>query len=276
MKKICIFVHYSSQPSIPYYVCAYVNELSKYFDEILIVTNKREIPNPSSIVSDKIKLLQVKNEGYDLGMFFKAFETLNVEKFQQIACINDSNILLNNLEFLFKWSESRSLDMWGLMDSYEKVSYSTHQNNYHIQSHFLVFNRSSFSTLKAYFKDLDLQRIIKTDDLQQVKKLVINDWEIGVSQYLLKKGNKIGAYYHREDYINQRFQPHIEMLIDGMPTIKKKIITSVKPRDLFAGKNYWSKLVKKYAKEVVQPDKLLPDLKRIRRIYLQNAAKRLL
>ena len=120
-----------------------------------------------------------------------------------------------------------------------------------------------------------MQKIVDTKDLSVVKKMVINDWEVGVSQFLIERGHKIGAYFHREDYINKRYQPHIEMLNDGMPTLKKKIITSVKPRDLFAGENYWSKLVKKHAKSVVDVSILLPELRLIRREYLFNAAKRL-
>jgi hypothetical protein len=260
---------------IPYYVLQYVKELTKFFHEILIVTNEREILNADKFPSNKTQLMQVKNEGYDLGMFVKAFTSLKFADYQQIACVNDSNILLRKLNFLFEWADNQHLGMWGLMDSHEKTNYSSHQDNHHVQSHFLVFNESVFPTLQSYFDELDLRRIITTKDLQQVKKTVINDWEIGVSQYLLKHGHQVGAYFHREDYINKREQPHIEMLLDGMPTLKKKIITSVKPRDLFAGKNYWSKLVKNYAGDIVNLEKLLPELKRIRRDYLANAARQL-
>lgn len=275
MKRVCIFVHYSNFTYVPYYVIQYVKELTKFFDEILIVTNDREISNTEEVISDNIRLFQVTNEGYDLGMFVKGLSFIKMADYQQIACINDSNVLLQNLDFLFDWAASQPFDMWGLMDSHEKTQYSTHQNNHHVQSHFLVFNKGALSTLKLYLDELDLQRIIETKDLHQVKKLVINDWEIGVSQYLLNHGHQIGAYFHREDFVNKTEQPHIEMLLGGMPTIKKKIITSVKPRDLFAGKYYWSKLVKNYVGDVVDLKILLPELKRIRKTYLVNAAKNL-
>jgi hypothetical protein len=66
------------------------------------------------------------------------------------------------------------------------------------------------------------------------------------------------------------------MLEAGVPVIKKKVITSVKPRDLFSGKNYWSKLAKKYAGNIVDLSILLPELQRIRRQYLKNATTQLL
>lgn len=273
MKKICVFVHYSNFHSIPYYVLQYVRELSLFFDEILVVTNERKISNKAAFLTEKLTLLEVKNDAYDLGMFAKGFASLDLKNYQQVACINDSNILLKDLNFLFKWAEKQPLDMWGLMDSNEKTNYSTHENNHHVQSHFLVFNKKALPTLTAYFEQLDLQRIIDTEEISEVKKRVINDWEIGVSQFLIKNGHQIGAYFHREKYINKTYQPHVEMLRDGMPTLKKKIVTSVKPRDLFAGKNYWSKLVKRYAQNVVDPLALLPELKLIRRNYLFNAAK---
>lgn len=275
MKKICIFIHYSNFTYLPYYVLQYVKELSLFFDEILIVTNEREISNKSAFLSENIRLLEVKNEGYDLGMFAKGFASLNLNDYRQVACVNDSNVLLGNLGFLFKWAKKQMLDMWGLIDSQEKTNYSTHKNNHHIQSHFLVFNKKALATLVAYFEQLDLQRVIDTKEVAVVKKMVINDWEVGVSQFMIKNGHNIGAYFHRENYIDKEYQPHIGMLLDGMPTLKKKIVTSVKPRDLLAGKNYWSRLVKKYAQNVVDPSILLPELKLIRRNYLFNAAKQL-
>lgn len=278
MKKLCIFVHYSNFNYVPYYVLQYVKELTKFFSEIIIVTNEREISNTDEVRSGGVRLMQVKNEGYDLGMFLKAFETIDVNKYEQIGCLNDSNILLQNLNFLFDWAKENPTDLWGLMDAEIRPSYSTHDGNFHIQSHFLVFNRSSFSTLLSFIEQLNFQEILKIEQVKDLKMKVINDWEIGLSQYFIKNGLTAKGYFHANEYFWEETESisHIKMLEAGVPVIKKKVITSVKPRDLFSGKNYWSKLAKKYAGNIVDLSILLPELQRIRRQYLKNATTQLL
>ncbi len=101
-KKLCIFSHYYEGDFIPFYVIVYINELKNYFDEILVVTNKRAVNNISEIADSEIKTLLIENEGYDFGMFFKAFQIIDFQDYKQIACINDSNIIFGSLSFLFE------------------------------------------------------------------------------------------------------------------------------------------------------------------------------
>ncbi|MFB0944961.1 MAG: lipopolysaccharide biosynthesis protein [Spirosomataceae bacterium] len=278
MKKLCIFVHYSNFNYVPYYVLRYVKELTKFFDEIVIVTNVREISNTSEFLSNEVRLMQVKNEGYDLGMFLKVYETIDLSEYEQIGCLNDSNILLQSLDFLFNWAKDNPADLWGLIDADICPSYSTHDSNFHVQSHFIVFNRSSFSTLKSFIERLNLAEMLKIEQIKGLKRKVINDWEIGLSQYFIKNGLIVRGYFHANEYFwdGTDSPSHVKMLEAGIPVIKKKVITSVKPRDLFSGKNYWSSLVKKYARDIVDSNILLPELQRIRRQYLKEAATQFL
>jgi|GEM_PF-6573408 len=43
------------------------------------------------------------------------------------------------------WGNSSDADFWGILDSFEKPWFSEHENNRHIQSHFIVFNRNEYS-----------------------------------------------------------------------------------------------------------------------------------
>ena len=100
-KKLCVLIHFSNGSFIPYYVQIFANELALFFDEVILIGNKREVFVMPENLNSKITILFEKNEGYDFGMFYKALQTVNLSEYNQIACVNDSNILFNKLETKF-------------------------------------------------------------------------------------------------------------------------------------------------------------------------------
>ena len=173
-KKLCIFIHFGTDSRLPKSVIIYINELKKFYEHFIIVTNERSISNENEVINSKTTILQVKNEGYDLGMFYKAFQTINPEEFDQIACINDSNVLINELKEVFDWSETKAFDFWGIIDSHQKPECSTHADNYHIQSHFLIFNKRAISLLPVFFERVQIQDIYEMTDQKRLRETVIN------------------------------------------------------------------------------------------------------
>lgn len=170
-KSLCVFIHYSKYPYIPLSVKIYVDEISKHFDQVILVTNQRSGEIDVSYNNKNISTVLVKNEGYDLGMFYKVVQTLDLSAYNQIACINDSNILFNQLLPVFDWSRKLQKDFWGLIDSNQRPVFSTNQNNYHIQSHFIVFNQKAILKLPAFFETLNIQAIF---DEKNTKKNTSN------------------------------------------------------------------------------------------------------
>ena len=69
-KSLCVFIHYCKDLQIPQYVSIYVNELSIYFDQVILVTNQRKLEKELISNHTNISTVFVKNEGYDLGMFY--------------------------------------------------------------------------------------------------------------------------------------------------------------------------------------------------------------
>ncbi len=282
MSKACVFPHYFDQNHIPYYVCLYVNELSHYFDTIVVVTNKRTIENRLEIQSGAITILEVDNEGYDFGMFYKGYQFLRNQNHETIACINDSNILFGNLKFLFDWASEQKVDFWGLMDANIRPSFSSHQNNYHIQSHFLVFNKAAILLLDRYFDQLEIAAIFNIKDPKAVRKRVINDWEIGVSQYLLQNNLTCKAYLNYADLkklgiendekknaaVNISLDLYRQVIESGVPVLKKKIITSLKPKHVFSKQNSWKRLIEKYSESEIDVKRLINELTQIRKRHL--------
>jgi hypothetical protein len=198
-----------------------------------LVTNERKLHNIHEIEHPKITLLQSENSGYDLGMFYCAYITLTVNDYQQIACVNDSILVFNRLTPLFEWAKTANFDFWGMTDTDIRPSYSTHHNNYHIQSFFLVFEKKGIDGLEDFFKKMNINDFLNEKNIKKLKHKVINDWEIGVSQFLIKKGLRCGSYIRYEAFKKETnkttdltFQDFI--MNNGLPVVKKKTINAVK------------------------------------------------
>lgn len=272
-KKLCVFIHFSKFSHIPKYVSIYVNELSNHFDQVILVSNQRTSNREFISTKQNISMMLVKNEGYDLGMFYKAFQTIDSNEYSQIACINDSNILFNELHPIFNWSKKTQYDFWGIIDSNEKPWFSTHQNNYHIQSHFIVFNQKAISKLPAFFDDLDIQHIFEEKDTAKLRKTIINSWEIGLTQFLINQGLTNGSYFDSQTYstlylsgktanVGHKLFP--ELIRSGYPLIKKKIITQSNWKEIFSRHTHWEKMIRKYGNQDWEIEDLIVEMVQIK------------
>lgn len=273
-KSLGIFLHFSKLEYIPYYVLLFLRELNKHMDEVMFVSNKRIINNEEELQKEGIRTLFVKNEGYDLGMFYKAFQTINPDNYRQIACVNDSNILINSLKSVFEWGENQHVDLWGLIDSYQKPWFSIHQNNYHIQSHFLVFNQKAIDQLPVFFKEIDVERLFEEKDPAQLRRTVINDWEIGLTQFLIDHGLTCKSFIDSQAFSqlylsgkikNVGHKLYAELIYSGYPLLKKKVILRHDWRDHFRIRKSWEKLIRKYGNQDWEIEALIQELIKMKR-----------
>lgn len=276
-KRICIFSHYYSEDYIPFYVQLYLNELTRYFDEILVVTNERRLWNRAEVISGNISLLKVKNEGYDLGMFYKGFQQINADDYDQIACLNDSNIIFGSLKSVFDWSNDQKVDFWGLADSRRRPKYCTQAGNYHVQSHFIVFNRAAIDCLPAFFNQINFPELIQEKDIRLLKQKVIDIWEIGITQFLISRGLTCKTYFSYRNFqqfssarkpVNISTKRYAQTIRQGVPVIKKRIITSTEFRHMFSVKGNWKRLIRKYGDINWNLEKLIVELAHLRRKQL--------
>ena len=215
MRSICIFSCYFDTSKIPQYIKVYIEELSNYFDELILVFNDNIVLSESEykyLNELKIQPFIVKNEGWDFGMWYKVIKTLDLSKYKQVGLINDSCILLRKIDDFFNWAETNNLDYFGMLDS--------PQRKYHIQSYFLIFRPSIYEHILDY---------LKKNNLYEKKEEVINNYEIGLSQYLISKGMKIGSFYSYKNYYEYNsikpnpFHAYIGALLsDKFPLLKKE------------------------------------------------------
>ena len=239
-KSLCVFIHFSEKEDIPYYVTVFVNELANYFDEVILSSNPKTLTKIPPI-SKNVTIQFQDNKGYDFGRFYNTYKTIDPEKYFRIACVNDSNILINSLEHVLNPENISDFDFWGLLDSYEKPWFFKSQDNYHIQSHFLIFNQKAINALEKYFQLVDMAEFLSETNTKLLRRKVICQWEIGISQFMRSEGFKIGYYIDCKELTNlfeikndsnishKLFE---ELLTYGYPLIKKKVIFNQKREGL--------------------------------------------
>lgn len=274
-KTLCVFIHFCKDPYFPKYVDIFVKELSEYFDELILVTNERKVSSSENVLFPNVRLLFVPNEGYDMGMFHKAIKTVDLKEYSQIACINDSNILFQSLQPVFHWGSLQQLDFWGLIDSYQKPWFSTHQDNHHIQSHFMVFNQKAIERLDKFFESFDLELLLKERDMKKLRQSVINKWEIGLTQFFKKEGLNVGSFIDSRSFsensgikkiTNLSHSHYFRLIKAGYPVIKKKVIFHTKFfKCFFRPKIKWDAMMLKYGNRDWDIEGLIRDLKRMKK-----------
>ncbi len=222
MRTICFFSSYFEREVLPYYVEIYLLELSRHFNEIVFLTNTKQLSEPSMnfLTQHNIKCLLLKNEGYDFGMWGKAFKQFPIDSYEQVALVNDSALLFAPLNKFMNWANKANFDYCGMTDSYAI--------SYHIQSYFLIVNKQAIPYCRDYF-----QKIGILPNIQQV----IEKYEVGLSTFLLSNGLKLGAFLSNNGYKGE-FSPYYFLLEShlkqGAPLVKKKIIyASYRKDELF-------------------------------------------
>jgi lipopolysaccharide biosynthesis protein len=275
-KSLCIFSHFSTANYIPFYVQLYVLELAKHFQQVIVVTNQRAIKNPEDLSKPNISIKQVSNQGYDFGMYYKILSETDLGQYSEIALVNDSNILFGKLDPIINWGKKQGGDFWGLYDSHTKPKFMTTTGaSYHLQSHFMVLKKEALALLPDFFRITPIEAIMAEQNPKKVREMVIEHWEIGLSQYLIKNGLQLKSYvdskefckkHHLEKETNLSLEAYDLLVKNNIPLLKKKIVTSLKIKNWF--KPSAIKLVNKYYQLPMEKGPLLLELKALKRNYL--------
>ncbi len=212
MRSICFFSSYFTQDYIPYYVKFYLEELEKYFTDIIFLTNEKQLKESEVLYlkQKSVTLKFVSNEGFDFGMWYKAFKEYEPLNYDRVALINDSCVLFKSLDNVFNWVNNNNFDYCGLV--------SSNSINYHVQSYFIIINKNAIKPVFNYF--------MKQGLISDYKNVILI-YEIGLSAYLKSLNLYVGAMFTSKKDIaaqNPSFLVIEEFIKDGIPMIKKKII----------------------------------------------------
>lgn len=221
MRSACFFASYFTTEQLPYYIGVYLKELRRHFTDVFFLSSQEKLSQTDLdfLKAQNIVYQVEKNEGFDFGLWYKAFQKRDIAHYDSIALVNDSCILFRPLDRFMEWSRRNGADMQGMTYS-EAIAP-------HLQSYFLVVHKNAIGPVKEFFNRHGLIHDIKN---------VIRTYEVGLSGYLVNRGLSIDAYLSR-DGAKGEFSPyysHVKAhLAQGIPLIKKKILfASYRPDEM--------------------------------------------
>lgn len=183
MSRACVFAHFDKDGKVDAYVYYYLNELVGIVNKLIFVT----VSTISEEDNEKLKALgieviQRENIGYDFYSYKTGIERLNLNQYDELIICNDSVLgPLYPFKSIFDQMKKKQCDFWGITDS--------NQIAYHIQSYFLVFNKSIISSMifNQFWNDVT----ILNDKFEIIRK-----YEVGLSQLLIANGYQAEIFSH--------------------------------------------------------------------------------
>lgn len=217
-------------------------DLKKQVTELVLLSTQKNLNAESlEFLNEHNITLQIEaNEGFDFGLWYKAFQKTDLHSYDRVLLVNDSCMLFKPLDEVMSWANHAKADFMGITQS-EAIAP-------HLQSYFLILNKTCLPFVDDYFKQKGLLKNITE---------VISTYEVGLSTYLLSKDLRMTAYSDNNGYTGE-FSPYYQCvdyhITKGIPLIKKKIIFSTYRKDeLFTlarmnfniNNNYYISLIKK-------------------------------
>lgn len=253
MKRAVVFAHYDKDNIVDDYVIYYIKAL-KEIAETIIFVSCNNIKNPECLNGLADKIIDEPHDEYDFGSYKRGFLYLQdrLDDYDELIFANDSCYgPLYPLEKVFSEMENKNCDFWGITKNnfgYKKSIGHFFIKRPHIQSYFVVIKKCIFN--KDFFVEF-----MKSITRQANKKLIISNYEIGLTELLLDKGYTYSALISAYENINNitilKWREIIEKY--KMPFIKKS---------LFELKNTDATTIERYEKLLGNYPKSLIDIPR--------------
>ena len=188
MKNFAIFAHYDADDSIQNYVIYYLLELSKIVDKIVFVsTSKLDEAELSKLGSLNVQIILRENVGHDFYSYKVGLASIqNLASVDKLILCNDSCFgPLFELPNIYTKLINSAGDFCGIS--------ANNRPRLHLQSYFLIFSHQVLNS--AAFNDFWHELEIIAD-----KDSIVNNYEVGLSQCLLKAGFKLSSWLPINDY----------------------------------------------------------------------------
>jgi hypothetical protein len=222
--NIVLFMHFDKYGRVRKQILDYISEFHATGRAVVFVTNSGFLTGPAMADLQKIcaGIIIRKNRGYDFGAWCDAVEHLKLPlaDTQEVIFANDSVFgplkpiapMLNRIDYT-------KADIWGLTESW--------QYRYHLQSFFFAFGPVA---LRA--------PVFKTfwDGIKPVaaKVYVVRNYEIGITQTMIKAGLRCAALWPYQDLIKRIDDASFEALIIDSETDVGKADPILRNRRLHA------------------------------------------
>jgi hypothetical protein len=218
MNRTIIFAHFDRDNIIDNYIITYLEELKKFCNNIIFVSDcnllENEINKISHLITD---FVAYKHNEYDFGSYKIGYQLLVakhpqiLEKTDELVFVNDSCYCIGSFEKVFNTEITKDIDAWGLTEGY---NHSFSINSYYLQSYFISLRPAVFK--ERFFIDFinDITKLNNKDE-------IINKYEGGLSRLLLKNNKKLFAVFNNKLMNNYISENYIE-IINQIKEIKEK------------------------------------------------------
>jgi rhamnosyltransferase len=181
MRRAIVFAHFDRDNIVDDYVVYYMRSLREVCNYLVFVTTSTLPENEISKVNGICdKIVSRENVGYDFMSYKAGLQHVQDGDYSEVVCCNDSVYgPLFPLSAMFREMQKEDCEFWGITKSYEK--------GYHIQSYFLVFR-------EAVLKSRCFKEFWDRVTVRNAKQEIIDDYEVGLSQFLIGNGFKARAY----------------------------------------------------------------------------------
>ena len=206
--NVAIFVHFDRAGGVREHVLHYVRALGEAGFSVVVVSNSGKLtPSGLAALQDVAAgVLVRRNVGYDFGAWREALERLGLPRADTrcVALVNDSVYgpfaplapVLRRIDF-------NAADVWGLTDSW--------QRRYHLQSYFLCVGRAALDSA-AWRLFWNRVRPLPS------KHSIIQTYEVGLTQALLRGGLRCQAVWSYRDLVNRA---HAALPVEAAPTTRR-------------------------------------------------------
>ncbi len=219
-RRLAIYAAYDADGFVDKADIYYIRALQEVADNIIYIADNELIAGEAEKISKEVNYIKAEKHGeYDFGSYKRgvmyAKEQGMLEDIDELILCNDSCYApVHSFKPIFAKMQKEQIDFWGITENIEIAR--------HIQSYFMVFR-------PQVFKAKVFENFLASVKPQKQVRDVIENYEIGLSQTLIKAQFKCKAYIpYPERYplpikgaTNLTACP-IWMINQGSPIVKKK------------------------------------------------------
>lgn len=290
MKRIAIFVFYDVQGIVDSYISRLLADIRPYIDRLIVVCNGSVSSGEKNIQDYADEVVIRPNEGYDAGAYkdviMRLIRTGTLLEYDQLILFNDTIYgFFYPLSEMFEMIDKESgVDMWGMTEHSGIGEHKGRPLSWHLQGYFLIINERLLHgrDFLAFWDELK--------DPGTYTEAIFS-FEIGMSQYFLRKGYTLRSIYAPEKigvpkdncFGNLYFSHAYELVVKARcPVLKVKSIENMagigalnylEKNGLFDSSEIWEHYRRRISNKNVGNDAYDIDLlwdfcRKYRRIYI--------
>ena len=232
--KWCVYSHFDKNDIVESYVIDALKKIKDCGFRIIFVSTSRLINEEDLIKLKKSAsvILNRENIGYDFGSYKSGIQFLFKNQIvpKQLLITNDSVFgPFFDLNPIIK--ESRNSDVFGMTDSVESA--------YHLQSYFIIYNSKVLNS--DHFKNFWNSIKLIDSNTPNFKKIIIEEYEVGGTQFFIKNGFKVRAAFGIDKIIKKKLALFLSQVETSKTTAGieiDKVLIGYNPTH-----NYWEDLI---------------------------------